>query len=182
MRRRHRTREHGLGYHVHVAVMLAGLVACQAIPARAQDPGADLTGQRVRVVTGPGAKPRVGVLTGVTPDTLTIRTGPATEPLTIRRADVVDLRVSRGVRRHTLLGLLAGAAAWGAAVGLMATFDTLDESGVGEPVFWGGLLAAGAGIGTLVKHDRWERIPDTALAPRAAPAAGMVGVRFAWRF
>ena len=174
------TRVRGSGYHVRVMVVLALL--CQASLAQAQAVGASLTGQRVRVTTGQERKPRIGVLSEATPEMLTITTGGSVAPIKVPRADVVDLRVSRGVKRHTLQGLLAGAAAWGAIVGLEAAFDTLDESGVGEPLFIGGLLAAGAGIGSLIKHEHWERVPDSAVAVSIAPTKGGCGVRLRLQF
>ena len=79
----------------------------------------------------------------------------------VARTEIVSLDVSRGFRRHTVKGLLGGALAWAAVVGLYAVFDTLDESGVGEPLFIGGMLAAGGLVGTLVKTEQWER-PSTA--------------------
>ena len=123
--------------------------------------GADesLVGSRVRVRPVHLGQPQVGVIEGATPGDLVIKTNTATSPIQVRRTDVVRLEVSRGARRHTLKGLLAGAVAWGAIVGLVAAFDTLDESGVGEPLFVGGMLVAGAGIGSVVKTERWERVP-----------------------
>src|SRR5512134_1353444 len=124
--------------------------------------GADesLVGSRVRIRTAQKREPRVvGVLEEVTPDELLIKTKEAASPIEVRRSDILGFEVSRGSKRHTLKGLLAGAAAWGAIVGLVAAFDTLDESGVGEPIFVGGLLVAGAGVGSLVKTERWERVP-----------------------
>lgn len=75
-----------------------------------------------------------------------------------------ELQVSRGKRGNTLKGVLA--AAWAATVGLMAAFDTLDESGLGEPLVIGGYLATGALVGSLVKTERWSEVP--------LPSAGSV--------
>ena len=170
----------GCGYHVRVIVVL--VLLCQASLAQAQAVGASLTGLRVRVTTGQEAKPVVGVLVDITPEVLTMSTDPSTAPVKVRRADVVDLKVSRGTRRHTLKGLLGGAVAWGAIVGLEAAFDTLDESGVGEPLFIGGLLGVGAGIGSLITHEHWERVPVSALAVSVAPRARGVAVGLTLRF
>jgi hypothetical protein len=41
----------------------------------------------------------------------------------------------------------------------MAAFDTLDESGLGEPLVIGGYLATGALVGSLVKTERWSEVP-----------------------
>jgi hypothetical protein len=113
----------------------------------------------------------VGVLEETTGEDLILRTS-ATSPVKVHRTDVARLEVSRGTRRNTLKGLLAGAVAWGALVGLVAAFDTLDESGVGEPFVIGGMLAAGAGIGTLVKTERWERVSPDRLSIAIGPAPG----------
>jgi len=77
--------------------------------------------------------------------------------------------VSRGFRRHTVRGLVGGALAWGAVVGLYAAFDTLDESGVGEPLFIGGMVAAGGIVGSLFKTERWERLPVSSVSARILP-------------
>src|SRR5512139_4317305 len=132
-------------------------VGTMVAEARAEDES--LLGSRVRVRTVRLGEPQVGFLEKSTGDELIIRTSAKAAPLKVRRADVLQLEVSRGTRRHALKGLLGGAVAWGAIVGLVAAFDTLDESGVGEPLFIGGMLAAGAGIGSLVKTERWERVP-----------------------
>ena len=148
--------------------------------ARAEE--VSLLGSRVRVRTVQLREPQVGVLEDTTRDELVIETGAATSPVKVHRADVVTLEVSRGSRRHTLKGLLAGAVAWGAIVGLVAAFDTLDESGVGEPLFIGGMLAAGAGVGTLVKTERWERVPSEGVSIGIGPAPGGIQARIAVRF
>ena len=158
------------------------VLLCQASLAQAQAVGASLTGQRVRVTTGQEHEPRIGVLSEVTPEMLTIRTEPSTAPVKIRRADVVDLKVSRGVKRHTLHGLLAGAAVWGAIVGVLAATSSLPESGVNSPLFIGGLLAVGAGVGSMIKTERWERVPDSAVAVSIAPTKGGCGVRLRLQF
>jgi hypothetical protein len=124
----------------------------------------------------------VGVLEESTAGELILRTNGPSSPVRIRRTDVAGLEVSRGTRRHVLKGLLAGAAAWGAVVGLVAAFDTLDESGVGEPLFIGGMLAAGAGVGALVKTERWERVPLREASIQLSPVRGGLQVRVALGF
>ena len=101
----------------------------------------------------------MGILERATSSELFIRPSAADSLVEVRRSEVLKLEVSRGTRRNTLKGLVAGALAWGAIVGAVAAFDTLDESGVGEPLFIGGMLAAGAGVGSLVRTERWERLP-----------------------
>ncbi len=139
------------------AVVLLG-----AGPLAAQD-GTDLNGSRVRVKTTLSGV-IVGSVTGVDPDALTIRTESGDAVQRVAWADVATLDVSRGFRRRTGEGLLAGAATWGVIVGLYAVFDTLDESGVGEPAFIGVLLGSGAVVGTLLKTERWKRLPGVAVS------------------
>ena len=158
------------------------LLSLGAIAAEARAEQESLLGSRVRVRTVQLGEPQVGVLAGSTVDDLILETGAAASSVKIRRSDVVKLEVSRGTRRHTLEGLLAGAVAWGAIVGLVAAFDTLDESGVGEPLFIGGMLAAGAGIGTLVKTERWERVPAAGASIGIRPVPGGFEARIAVRF
>jgi hypothetical protein len=67
-------------------------------------------------------------------------------------------------------------------VGLVAAFDTLDESGVGEPLFIGGMLATGAGVGALVKTERWERVPLREASIQLSPVRGGLQVRVALGF
>jgi hypothetical protein len=158
-------------------VMLSGAAVSEAR-------GADesLLGSRVRVRTIQPGEPQVGVLEGATPDELVLRTEAAASAVQVRRSDVVRLEVSRGTRRNTLKGLMGGAIAWGAIVGLVAAFDTLDESGVGEPLFVGGLLAAGAGVGSLVKTERWERVPANGVSVGIGPSPRGVQARIVVRF
>ena len=160
-----------------VSLVLLGTV----VPA-ARGADESLVGSRVRIRVGPMGEPSVGVLEGATPDELVIRPEGAAPPVHVRRSDVLQLEVSRGPRRHTLKGLLAGAVAWGAMVGLVAAFDTLDESGVGEPLVIGGMLAVGAGIGSLIKTERWERIPGGRVSVRIGPTPGGLQARIAVRF
>ncbi|HEX9189574.1 MAG TPA: hypothetical protein VGB87_21040 [Vicinamibacteria bacterium] len=157
---------------ITLAALLLGTMGAEA---RAGEE--DLLGSRVRVRTIQPGEPRVGVFEQSTPDELVIRTGGPDSPVRVRRADVAGLEVSRGTRRHALKGLLAGAVAWGALVGLVAAFDTLDESGVGEPLVIGGMLAAGAGVGALVKTERWERVPAGEASIQIGPVRGGLQVR-----
>jgi len=163
---------------IMVGVVLS--LGTAASEARGADEG--LRGSRVRVRTAYLSESQVGVLEAATPDELVLRTKAAASPVQVRRGDIVRLEVSRGTRRNTLKGLLGGAIAWGAIVGLVAAFDTLDESGVGEPLFVGGLLAAGAGIGTMVKTERWERVPAGGVTVGIGPARPGMQARIVVRF
>jgi len=159
---------------------LAVLVGTIGAGARADE--GSLLGSRVRVRALSPGHSWVGVLEESSTDVLILRTSGSGSPVRVARSDVARLEVSRGTRRHALEGLLAGAAAWGAVVGLVAAFDTLDESGVGEPLFIGSMLAAGAGVGALVKTERWERLPSGAASIQIGPVRGGLHVRVALGF
>jgi len=153
-------------------------------PAVAEARGADesLVGSRVRVRTTQRREAPVGVLEGESADELVIRAKGAPSPVQVRRRDVLSLEVSRGTRRHTLEGLAGGAIAWGAIVGALAATHSLPESGVNEPLFVGGMLAVGAGVGTLVKTERWERVPAGGVSVGIGPAPRGLQARVVVRF
>jgi hypothetical protein len=139
-------------------------------------------GERVRVRTTVSEAARTGTVEAWTSDELVLRTSPSSDPVRVRRNEISSLERSLGKRRHVVLGLLAGAATWGAVVGLTAAFDTLDESGVGEPLFIGSLLAVGAGVGAAVKTERWEPVSSARVSLELAPAQRGVQARVAVRF
>ena len=127
-----------------------------------------LHGKRVRVDTG-ASVPFVGVVTDADADALLIQTSEGGGVTRVSRDNILGLEVSRGFRRHTVRGLVGGALAWVAVVGLYAAFDTLDESGVTEPLFIGGMVAAGGVVGSLFKTERWESLPVSAVSVRVLP-------------
>lgn len=98
-----------------------------------------------------------------------IQTGPQADLTRVPRADVLSLEVSRSFRRHTVRGPVGGAVTAAAAIGLCAAFDTLDESGLGEPLFIGGMVAAGAVVGTLIETERWEPASTPGVSLRLSP-------------
>jgi hypothetical protein len=149
------------------ATLLFAVVALSAVQLSADD-APDLQGTRVRVETTCSAR-IVGVVTDADAASLMIQSSPEGAVTRVPRGDVLGLEVSRGFRRHTVQGLIGGALAWAAVLGLYAAFDTLDESGVGEPLFVGGMVAAGGLVGTLIKTERWERVPTSAVALRMSP-------------
>ena len=77
---------------------------------------------------------------------------------------------------------VAGALAWLAVVGLYAAFDTVDESGVAEPLFIGGMIAAGGIVGSLIKTERWETVPVPSVSARVRPRRRGVGVELVLAF
>jgi hypothetical protein len=161
-------------------VGLALLLGAAVSEARGADES--LVGSRVRVRTMQRGEPQVGILEGEKAGELVIRTKGAASPVHVRRSEVLRLEVSRGARRHTLKGLLGGAVAWGSIFGVLAATNSLPESGVNEPLFVGGLLAVGAGVGTLVKTERWERVPAGGVSVRLGPAPRGLQAQLAVRF
>lgn len=160
-----------------VALVLASMGAGQA----AAGDGTGLDGTRVRVETAASGR-LVGVVIASDASFLTIQGSPEADATRVARSDIRGLEVSRGKRRHTVHGLIGGAVAWAAVVGLVAAFDTLDESGVGEPLFVAGMVGTGALVGTLIKTERWERVPTPALSLGVSPHGRGVRVQVALRF
>jgi hypothetical protein len=128
----------------------------------------DLLGKRVRLQTG-SSTPLVGVVTNADSDSLLLQTSKQGGAFRVSREDILALEVSRGVRRQTVLGLIGGALAWATVVGIYAAFDTLDESGVGEPLFIGGMVAVGGIVGSQFAAERWEQVPVSAVSVRVVP-------------
>ncbi len=149
------------------AILLMSAVLLSTVEVSAEDQ-AELQGARVRVKT-PGSTRLVGVLAAADAHALMIQIGSQGGVTRVPREDVLGLEVSRGSRRHTVRGLVGGALAWGAVVGLTAAFDTLDESGMTEPLFIGGMVAVGGLVGTLIKTERWERVSTSAASLRMWP-------------
>jgi hypothetical protein len=129
----------------------------------------DLVGQDVRLtLQPPEGKVRGRVLT-LDAEHLVLQPKGLANPLEISRVDVVRTEVHAGRKRNVLKGAIGGALAWGALVGLVAAFDTLDESGVGEPLLIGGMIATGAGVGFLIQTDKWQ---DHELPPAGVSSLG----------
>lgn len=125
-------------------------------------------GSRVRVETAGSAAPLVGVIADADTGSFLIQTSKGAA-FRVSRDDVLRLEVSRGYRRRMLQGAAGGLLAWAAIAGLYAAFDTLDESGVGEPLLIGGLVVAGAAVGSLIKTERWERVSVSRVSFRLSP-------------
>lgn len=158
-----------------VALLLgvAAVRSAVAQPADSQEPA--VVGQRIRVTVLPTRERFVATLVATGEDHMTLRPESASEGMDVAWNDVARLQLSQGKRRNTLKGVLAGAAAWAATVGLMAAFDTLDESGLGEPLVIGGYLATGAVVGSLIPTERWR---DAPLPTGRAAGGDSRGLRF----
>jgi hypothetical protein len=136
-------------------------------------------GTRVRVETG--STQLIGVVVDTDAEGLVIQADPQGPTTHVARDEILGLEAWR-VHRHTVRGLLAGALAWLAVVGLYAAFDTLDESGVGEPLLIGGMIAAGGIVGSLIKTERWEHVPVSAVSARVLPRKRSVGLELVLSF
>lgn len=147
---------------------------------RAEQDAAPLAGQRVRAHLAGMKAPLVGEVVAVGKQHLTLETA-AAERVEIRWADVHRLERSRAKKGNTVRGLGGGATALGVLVVLVATFSTLDESGVGEPLLIGAFLAGGALIGSQIRTEKWEQEPVPWTGGVARRGRGF-GVRLAVSF
>lgn len=161
--------------------LLASLLLVLGIAGETRSEEADWCGRRVRLSVS-GQSPLVGVLVDADASALTLEADGDRGRIRLDRASIRDVEVSTGKYPRTLEGLLGGALAWGAIVGAYAAFDTLDESGVGEPLFMGGMVLAGGVVGTLSKKERWDRVAADrvriSIRPWRRGAQVQVAVRF----
>ncbi len=139
----------------------------------AQEPG-----QRIRLRTGSAPSAWVvGTLVFLDGDSLRIRVAGETAPVVVARPAVQRLEVAKGLKRATFeggsigfgLGVIAGAvvASTGAASrscgGAFVDLCAIDtEAHVVEGGLIGGAIGGvvGAGLGYLVRTERWEPLPS----------------------
>lgn len=166
------------------AVLTLGLSAAglaQERPGRPSD--IPLTvGSRVRLLTNTIRDQVHGVVVAVDGEALTVAPEAAT-PLKLSFDSITALDVRVGQKRNTLKGLGIGLLA-GVALGLAMPVDANDcgeessnfcsrgEALGGATILFGGL---GAGIGALVKSDRWAPVVLDVRRPASArgPAVGV---------
>ncbi len=130
---------------------MAVILACLLLPpaeAWSQDSAGQLPvtlGSRVRILAPSVVDGRLeGFLTGIEDEFLLVGVQESA-PLRVRRDAIMELDVSTGKERRVRKGILIGAL--------------------------GGALW-GAGIGALIKRDRWGKVPIESVALRAAPVRG----------
>jgi hypothetical protein len=149
-----------------LAMTLASIVALASEQRSPQETLSPIvTGSRVRVVSPRAVSGRVtGTVIEMSAESLVILADE--RPLRVPRDAIEQLEVSTGKQRRTLKGMLIGAGI-GAVVVPPALYDScLSDcgskwsaeyilAGVGVGAAWG------AGIGALVKKDRWSSVPVT---------------------
>jgi hypothetical protein len=170
-----------------VVAIAASPVVAAGQPAPQPDPLRLPVGSRVRLQTAttPGSWTR-GVLTSA--DSSSVSLVPEDAPvlgenrLSLATESLSRLELRTGSKRHWLVGLLAGAAL-GAVVGATAEIDpdTCDSyysstfCSRGQAYAAGILIMGGigAGVGALVKTDRWMPVAIDALGPPAPRVSGL---------
>ncbi len=162
----------------HIRRLLTGVILASVLsPASrdglaAQEPSVALVGSRLRVRTAAPSRLLVGTVSLHTRDSLVLEPGgPAAGPVTLMAGEILSVEVQRGRRRHWLLGAAIGAVAGGAGSFIWARSGFCDSRGRGDGSCGGadaavaavgfgagGLL--GAGVGALVRSDRWVPLRD----------------------
>ena len=163
------------------ATLLLGLAPGSA---GAQDAVSPLPGARLRVTAPPvAARPIVGSLEQITEREVILAVSDSDRRI-VPRADIERVECSRGRHGNALKGLLVGAAI-GAVVLAVAVCagETCGEGEIPAAVAIGAGLGAlpGAGIGALVKTERWADLPvgNLRVTAEANPKRGL-GFRLAW--
>lgn len=179
-----------------VCVCLALLTCATVVVAQEQEPLPDslasvlTVGGRVRVVST-ALKAQVHGAVIAVDDTMVTLAQDDGPPLRIPLQSIAHMDASLGRKRNTLKGLLIGTASF-AALGFAFPVDPNDCGPYsdnlcsrGEAVAGSALVGAalGAGIGALIKSERWTPITVALKTPRATrrgarPVAVAVSIRF----
>src|SRR5262245_20760330 len=124
-------------------------------------------GTRVRVTTREAGGPElslVGPLSTFDSQTLALSVEGGPDRVALRRPSITRIEVSRGKRGHAGMGLLLGA-----VLGLTAVVlhdagcepdcsESDSKAGFAAAAIGGGALV-GAGVGALLRSERWESLP-----------------------
>jgi hypothetical protein len=162
--------------------MLVLAVSCQmlATPARAQGQATVAPGARVRVTVGaPWSEQYTAKIEAIHGDTLLLEGG-ATRVMLFRFLE--RLEVSRGRRGHpwrgAWIGGIAGVVGGIPAMYAICTYAGCEVAGLvgGAAAFGAAGALIGAGIGALIKTDKWEEVPLDGLRVSIATRGGGVGV------
>ena len=146
-------------------------------------------GARVRATARePGRVERtlVGSLRTFDSEKLTLSTDESGNFVALPRPTITRLEISRGRKGHTVMGLLLGTVLGLSAVALKdaGCEPDCDDTSTGFIVgaVAGGALV-GAGIGTMVRSERWESLPwAVGPARRAGARSSGPGLRLTLRF
>lgn len=148
--------------------------------APAQEPPAAspvTVGTKVRIRAPSVAKGRVeGMVLEIDEKSLLIGVSKDRVPLRVPRQAITQLDVNAGQRGRVLKGMIIGAGVGAASfTALLASTDLGPDSGdyagaVGIGAVGGGIL--GAGIGALIKTDRWSPVPLDRVRLSLGPTRG----------
>ena len=162
-------------------VLLAGSVAL-SLAAQSAEP---FPQSRIRVKQGPGSSWITGTLLRSSADSLYLMAD--RREVAVARDHVTRLDISRGRRSNTLGGIKYGAIV-GAGLGTALVVGCLGEEGCADDMpaaafafavvlttGLGGVV--GAGVGTLMTTDRWERVEASAPPVSLLVSPGPNGAR-----
>jgi hypothetical protein len=160
-------------------------------------------GTRVRVIAGVGSDSRriVGTLTSAGTAAWVLRLNERGDSVVVPTADLTEVRVPRGTRRHVLQGIAIGVL-FGGILGAATYHEPSARSchpasfcsNWGSP--WSGLDSrdfaifsgavggglVGAAIGAMVKTDRWQLVNRQDLRLAVRPRGAGLGVGVSLRF
>jgi hypothetical protein len=178
----------------HVSAFTITVLLSAAVAASSQDvvPPSPLplvdVGSRVRLRSNALAGQPRGLVVALDDNLLTLATDGGV-PLKIPVSSVTSMDTSLGRKRRTLEGLALGVVS-GALLGLSFKVDpgncgeySLNSCSRGEAVAEGamGFGLIGAGVGALIKSDRWSAVrlrAGPALAARSRGAGAAITLRF----
>ena len=166
------------------ALALPFLAGSSGLPA--QDEGGLPPGGRVRV-TAPrlSPKPLVGIVESSSAQAVLVRVGERDPAVSVPRADIMRLELSRG-RARRKSALIGGAI--GAVVCLGGVYALCKSEGECDPVVAAATSAGfgfgvGAGVGALVAPERWQDVPLDRVRVSLAPTrGGGVSIRASFAF
>lgn len=135
-----------------------------------------IVGSRIRLLAPTVVTGRIeGVLIHLDEQALLVG-GADRPPTSVPRQAIERLEVKTGRRGHKLMGMLIGAGA-GALLGIANPCVAMvgcDPRNTGGAALIDGLAGAGwgAGIGALIRTDRWSTVPPESVRVRLGPARG----------
>jgi hypothetical protein len=164
------------GLLVRAAVGLTLLVATDAVSEQHPPDLSMVTlGSKVRLLAPTVAEGRVeGVVLQADQEFLTV-SGKRPDPLRVSRQAITHLEINTGRRGHALKGMWIGGLTGAVWAGSHPCVNEGCAEGFSvEFAVYGGLLGglSGAGIGALIKTDRWTEVPPDRVHVGLAPVRG----------